>query len=85
MLGSGFSDSAHSDVARRTPDLATQPELGLLPERRTGLDSGYSGCPAFAGQNLSRMGANSGAVGHRHFMPSVLVENAPSFGWWRRI
>jgi hypothetical protein len=49
-----FSGVARSDVARRTPYLATQPELGLLPERRTGLGSGNSGCPAFAGQDLSR-------------------------------
>jgi len=49
------------DVARCTPHLAPQPELGLLPEQRTGLGSGHSGCPTSAGQDLSRRGANSGA------------------------
>jgi hypothetical protein len=36
--------------------VATQPELGLLPEQRAGLAFGHSGCPAFAGQNLNRVG-----------------------------
>jgi hypothetical protein len=36
--------------------VATQPELGVLPERRSGLAFGDSGCPAFAGQNLKGMG-----------------------------
>jgi hypothetical protein len=36
--------------------VAAQPELGLLPEQRTGLAGSHSGCPAFAGQNLNRMG-----------------------------
>ena len=33
--------------------MATQPELGLLPKRRTGCAFGNPGCPAFAGQNLN--------------------------------
>jgi hypothetical protein len=31
--------------------------LGLLPERRTGLAFDYSDSPAFAGQDLNRLGA----------------------------
>ena len=57
-----IGDFARSDVVRRTPHLATQPELGVLPKRRTGLGSGHSGCPAFAGQDLSQRGANSDAL-----------------------
>ena len=48
-----FTGSARSDVTRRAPEVAAQPQLGLLLERRTGLDPGHCGCPAFAGQNLS--------------------------------
>ena len=33
--------------------MAAQQELGLLPERRTGINSGDSDHPAFAGQNLT--------------------------------
>jgi hypothetical protein len=58
--------------------VAAQPELGLLPEQRTGFDFGYSGCPAFAGQNLKdklmlqsikqlygeKLGALDGEMGH---------------------
>ena len=36
--------------------MATQPGLGLLPERRTGLARRCSRCPAFAGQNLKQDG-----------------------------
>ena len=55
MLGTVFRGFACSDIARRTPHLATQPALGLLPKRRTGLGSGNSDCHAFAGQDLSRL------------------------------
>jgi sporulation protein YlmC with PRC-barrel domain len=57
--------------------VATQPELGVLPEQRCGFAFGYSGCPAFAGQNLKKfmlrsmkqlygdkLGASDGEIGH---------------------
>jgi hypothetical protein len=47
--------SAHSDGAWCHPGVAAQPELGLWPERRFGLDIAYSDRPAFAGQDLSSM------------------------------
>jgi hypothetical protein len=47
-----FNSFTHSHVARHTAHLATQPELGLLPERRIGLGSGYSGSPDFGGPHL---------------------------------
>jgi hypothetical protein len=50
-----FIGFARPDADRRIPCLATQPELGLLPEQRTGRASGCFGRPAFIGQNLSRM------------------------------
>ena len=56
-----LSCSARSDVNWRTPYLATQPELGVWSDRRTGLGSGNSGGPAFARHNLSGRGANSDA------------------------
>ena len=37
------------------PTLATQPKLGLLPERRRGLGAGDSGHPALARPNLSKL------------------------------
>lgn len=36
-----YSDSPHPDVGRGVPDLATQPELGLFPERRLGFDHNH--------------------------------------------
>jgi len=53
--GNPIDRSAHSDAAWRNPHLATQPELGLWPERWTGLDSDYSDYSAIIGQNLSGM------------------------------
>jgi hypothetical protein len=44
----------YSSVARRNPFVATQPQLGLLPERRPWLGCGCCGCPRFDGQNLSK-------------------------------
>jgi hypothetical protein len=34
--------------------VATQPELGLLPERRAWLGCGCRGCPPLDGQNLRK-------------------------------
>jgi hypothetical protein len=58
--------------------MAAQPELGLLPEWRTGLGVGCFGCPAFVGQNLrvkfmsqsiqklygEKLAASDGEIGH---------------------
>jgi hypothetical protein len=66
---------ARSDVARRTPDLAAQPELGVRTDRRIGLGSSHSGCPAFAAQDLSRRGAKSDApcvIGAPYRVPRAL-------------
>jgi hypothetical protein len=50
-----FGGSLRSDVGRRASCVAPQPELGILPERRTGLGFSYSGGPALDGQNLNGM------------------------------
>jgi len=49
---------AHSDGAWRTADLATQPELGVRPERRAGLDSDHFAGAFSARQDLNRRGLN---------------------------
>jgi len=48
----GARRHARSDVDRRTPGVAAQPELGILPERWPRLGSGHSGGPAFHGQDF---------------------------------
>ena len=47
------ASNTRSDGARSTADLAAQPELGICPERRTGLDSGHPAGPVLTWQNLS--------------------------------
>ena len=47
------ASNTHSDGARRTADLAAQPELGICPERRAGLGSGHPAGPVLTWQNLS--------------------------------
>jgi hypothetical protein len=44
----------NSFLDRGTSDLAAQPELGVLPEWRSGLDCDDPDCLAFAGQTLNR-------------------------------
>jgi hypothetical protein len=50
-----FIDCPDSHATGRTPDMAAQQKLGLLPERRIGLGSGDSDCPALAGQDLNEV------------------------------
>jgi ElaB/YqjD/DUF883 family membrane-anchored ribosome-binding protein len=52
--------------------MATQPELGLLSERRAGFDSGNPDHPSPDGQNLRRIGA---ALIH---VRTVTIEQAPT-------
>lgn len=47
--------STRSDASRRLPGLATQPELGLRPERRPRVGAACRHHPAPDGQNLSGM------------------------------
>ena len=55
-VGNCFIDCPDPHAARRAPGVAAQQELGLLPERRTGTACGCPDCPAFAGQDLKRVG-----------------------------
>ena len=53
------ASNTRSDGARRTADLAAQPELGICSERRTGLDPGHPASPVLTWQNL-RLGRRFG-------------------------
>lgn len=78
-------NSARIDVARSTPQMATQPELGLFSERRTGLGAYHLSCAVFVGQDLSRIsgpaaGGMTLPLGHE-CQGSTSASQVPSFGF----
>jgi hypothetical protein len=58
------SGIARPDVARCTPDLVPQPELGVLPKRRDRFNPGDSARSAFAWENLSGVKEDAAAAAH---------------------